>query len=136
MCVSKRTFEQQESTNLAADESTDSLLSGACGLVPRTLGAIRAVLSDGTRAREGGTGELGGSVGSLVLGLSLLLLGLALGLVASAAGEVTNGVLDGAGGGVDVGLEGGGVVVGHFDWCEGVDGFGCWADGLLRLKKA
>lgn len=96
-------------TYLVTDQVAGSLLSRADGLIPGALGAVRVVLLCRAGAGEGRTGDLCRCVGCPVLGLGLILASGALGLVTCAAGEVAEGVLDGARGGVDVGLEGGGV---------------------------
>jgi hypothetical protein len=62
---------------LRANKSTNSLLGRTNGLVPRTLRAVRVVLSDGTGGRSRVVADLGGCVGSLFLEFSLGLLGLA-----------------------------------------------------------
>jgi hypothetical protein len=62
---------------LRANESTNSLLGGANGLIPRTLGAVWVVLGDGTGRRSRVIANLGCCMGSLVLEFSLRLLGFA-----------------------------------------------------------
>lgn len=102
-------------TYLAACQVSDGLLSGADGLVPGTLGAVRVVTDGGAGARDGATRHLGRGVRSVVLRPGTLLTELTLGLVASVAGEVAESLLGLAGGRVDVGLESGGLVLGHDD---------------------
>ncbi len=66
-------------TYLRTNKSTDSLLSRADSLVPRTGRAIGVVLGDAV-GRGCQAGELGCRMRGIVLGLGLLLLGLALSL--------------------------------------------------------
>lgn len=110
------------SSYLRADEATNSLLSGADSLVPRTAGTVGIVLGH-ARGSSSEAGNLRSGVRSIVLNISLVLLSLALVLVGGAASEGANQVLGGAGGRVHIGLEGRGVVVvgGHvglFGWME------------------
>jgi hypothetical protein len=101
---------------LTANNIADELLACTNSLVPRTLLAVWII----SRNTAGGGSEawaLGRGVAQVVLDISLVLLGDALVLVAGGAGEVAEGLLDGAGGRVDVGLDGRGVIVCHFEDC-------------------
>lgn len=119
------------SAYLGADETTNCLLRRPDSLVPCTSTSVGIVLGD-TRCGDGGAGHLDGGLGHVVLGLGLVLLLLSLllvndvvsivapllvswvittNLVTGAAQYATKGTLDGAGGGVDVGLESRGVSV-------------------------
>ncbi|KAI6752862.1 hypothetical protein HG530_013614 [Fusarium avenaceum] len=91
------------------------LLGRASGLVPGALSTVRIIAGSSSRARECGTGKLGCSMRSVVLSLSLLLLEIAGSLVAGVASDAANSVLDSTSGGVDDGLESGGLSVRHVD---------------------
>ena len=62
---------------LIANKSTNSLLRGANGLIPRTVSAVWVVLGDGTGRRNRVIADLACCVGSLILEFSLRLLGFA-----------------------------------------------------------
>jgi hypothetical protein len=100
-------------TYLRTNQATKHLLSTTNSLVPASLLAVRVVL--GYSAAAGGRVAHAGDsrMRSVVLNLSLVLLGLAFSLVCVAASDRAEDVLCGAADGVDVGLEGGGVLVRH-----------------------
>lgn len=100
---------------LVADKSTDGFLGGAESLVPGALVAVRVVANSGAGSGDGGTWDLGRGMGSFVFSLGLVLTELTLGLVATVASEAAEGALGRASGRVDVGLESGGLVLGHGD---------------------
>lgn len=65
---------------LGANEAADSFFCGADVLVPRACGAVRVVLCDAARARDGVGAGFGGGVGEVVFGVSGYFAIFALGL--------------------------------------------------------
>lgn len=109
-----------------AEKTTNGFLGGADSLVPRTIGAVGAILGDAAVARDADAGSLDASLGLLVLSLGLILSDLALSLIAGVASQTANSALNGTGCRVHVGLESGGglLLVGLVRHDGGVGYFG------------